>query len=167
VAGGFRVCTFTLPEATDCGSTPDDDECCSSAECSAGKCYNFAELPHCGGAQPADMNICIGDQCADHADCPQPGTPNASSYCAPAGTFGAPFASCVLGFCATDADCTAAPGGVCAPIDNPCCATPSALACVYEGGCRTSADCDVGYCDVDFDTGTGTCRDDGGPYCPA
>lgn len=165
--GGYKVCLKAPPEATECmPDGPLEDECCNSAECAnGGKCYGFTSLPYCGGAQPADYNVCVGDMCASDAQC-DGGIP---SVCAPAGAWGTGARTCVAAFCKTNADCTAKPGGVCAAIEGMCCSLPLGLACVYPGGCQKDADCASDgsqHCEIEQDTLTGVCVD-GPEQCPA
>jgi len=162
--GGFRICASSPPEATECVSQPPmDDECCTTADCAAGACHDFATLPYCGGPQPASYNLCVVDLCSGDGDCPS--TPQSPALCAPAHVFGSPVRICMTAFCRTDADCGAGPGGICAPIDSPCCGWPQGLGCVYPDGCRFQQDCPTGSCALDIGTGTGICLDETIP-CP-
>lgn len=163
--GGFRTCASSPPEATECDAEPPmDDECCVTADCVEGACYDFSMLVHCGGPQPASYNVCVVDRCSSDGDCGS--TPQSPSMCTPAHVFGSPIRSCLVAFCQTDADCTASAGGICAPIENPCCSWPQGLGCVYPDGCRDQQECPSGSCVLDFDTGTAACTDEMYP-CPA
>lgn len=157
--GGFRVCQYPVPEATSC-TDPMNDECCGSAECSAGsKCYPGPLVPSCGGPQIIPHNQCGSDFCSP-GSCP-------SGVCAPSGTVNNAVATCIAAGCLLDADCKAHAGGICATWVEPCCNGTAGLACIYPGlNCRTSADCNDGsFCGLDA-TGSPTCMP-GFPACPA
>jgi hypothetical protein len=160
--GGFRVCTSFPPEATACsmpmGSSP--DQCCTSADCTMGKCYLDSNLPFfdCSGGGFSPSNTCLADACETDADCAGQvgGEP---TICAPAGTVG-PMRTCLVAYCHTNADCTTHGPGRCALIQNPCCTVPWGLGCVYAGGCATTVDCaDAGltFCNLDALSGSGVC----------
>jgi hypothetical protein len=164
--GGYRTCDSAPPETGACDPSHQvADDCCTSADCEEGGCYLFTDLPYCGGPMPAEYNTCVADYCTSDAECTGAGT--VPSVCAPRGAFGNPMRACVVAFCLSHGDCTAAPGGSCEAIDNSCCPGPMGIGCVYPGGCRMDTDCgDGNHCELDYETGTGTCRE--GPMpCPA
>lgn len=132
-AGGYKICLSAPLEALSCTpGTPVPDECCTSADCASGKCYDNSQLPYCGGPFPAPYNTCVSDACQGDADC------GAQQICAPAGAWHHPNRFCVAAYCRTNADC---PGGACLPITEICCGTPQGFACVYPGGCSKDEDC--------------------------
>jgi hypothetical protein len=163
--GGFRTCAQTPPEATQCHSPPAMDQCCSSAECAKGKCF---EAPlGCGGPQPIPSNACLEDACASDAACAIDSPPPHVGVCVHAGVFGVPVDTCMTFGCRLDSDCQAEPGGLCEPITDPCCGRPLGLYCVYpQGGCRSNADCASGHCQVAPDGSRATCVP-GPTACPA
>jgi len=115
VPGGFTVCAKEILEATEC-QAGGMDECCDSSECAEGACYPNPAYPMCGGAQPADMNVCAQDFCQDDSDCQGAG----EQFCAPRGVNRNAVRYCMPKTCTTDLDCAAEPGGICAPVRNPC-----------------------------------------------
>jgi hypothetical protein len=163
--GGFKVCLSSPPEATACGANQPQDQCCTSADCSKGKCYLSTSFPYCGGPAMAEYNLCAADQCASAADCKG----DLPAICTPAGAFGWPVRECVVALCETNADCNAKQNGYCAPVNTTCCNVPAGLACVYPGGCRADADCASDgskHCELDQSSKSGVCKD-GPALCPA
>lgn len=165
--GGFKVCTSFPEEAVGCTpNNPVPDECCTSADCAAGKCYLSTDIPYCGGPAMATYNRCVADECASDADC---AGGSVARICAPAGAWGNPHRVCTSAYCKTNADCTAKAGGYCAPVSDPCCFVASGLACIYPGGCRSNEDCASDgsqHCEIDGGAGAGVCKD-GPAACPA
>lgn len=158
--GGYKICLGAPPEATGCvPGAPVPDECCTSADCAQGKCYDNSMLPYCGGPFPAPYNTCVSDACQSDADC------GAQQICAPAGAWGRPNRACVAASCHTNADCGA--GGACVPIIATCCGTPQGLACVFPGGCSKDSDCaSDGSTHCEIKDGKGQCVP-GFVGCPA
>jgi hypothetical protein len=154
--GGYRVCSQPVAEATSCPGRG-LDECCKTADCKTGACYEWPLSPYCGGAFPVPRNVCAEEGCTTLADC------GGGAVCVPKGALGYKVRACLPAKCLRDSDCTAAPGGACAPVRKPCCAGTYGLYCIYPGGCRSSADCPGGYCDLSGDTPK--CHT-GAPACP-
>ena len=149
---------MTPPVETSACNEPDFDECCTTADCTKGKCFGTPVIPFCGGAQPVDHNGCAEDQCAADSDC------GADAFCAAIPMLGRKVRACIPASCRHDSDCTAAAGGICAPVNNPCCGEAAGLFCVYPSdGCRTDADCVTGYCQPGVDRAK---CEGGGPICP-
>jgi hypothetical protein len=157
------MCTPIIPEVTQC--TDSADECCSTADCSTGRCVHWPDPSYCGGMQPMAQNRCIADDCQSDADCesiwPFWGV------CVEAGVFGHAVRTCVNMACRVDADCNAKPGGRCMPVVEPCCSQPRGLFCNYPGeGCRDESDCPDGYCGINEGSKHSECV--AGDYaCPA
>ena len=138
---GHKSCVIASSEASQCSS--ELDECCSSSECTEGKCYEtrFPQSSRCNDVTL--HNACVSDQCT--ADSCGPG-----GACMPAGVLG-PVAMCTEAACQTDADCDAEPGGSCLLVADPCCnGDHLGLLCWYpKRGCWWNGDCDLGdYCGV-------------------
>ena len=159
VPGGWRVCEDDIPEATSCTGS-ELDECCETADCSEGACYEAPVVPFCGGILPAPRNVCASDLCENDGDC----TGAANRVCLPANVLDRPVRSCFFASCRQDDDCSAEANGRCMPVRDPCCGNWSALTCVYDDGCRTNADCPGGHCRVNGDRAE--CAE-GPPICPA
>ena len=153
--GGYMVCLAPPPAATMCQPKgPAMDFCCTSADCSGGKCYNTMNLP-CQSTASADYNTCVTDGCVSDAQCIAGGLP---AICTPAGAFGMAERVCMLAYCHTNTDCNAKPGGSCVPIEGECCSLPDGLGCLYPGGCRRQSDCSSdSYCDIDVKQKAGVC----------
>jgi hypothetical protein len=164
--GGYRVCLAVEPETTSCtGQLDPGNQCCSSADCTPGKCYSTDSFPSCGGPAQPHENLCLSDECTTDDECVS-GADIFAQLCAPAGFNGSPVRACFTAYCHTDADCTAQPCGACVPITGPCCDFPTGLGCVYPGGCTTNAECPSGSaCVLDPMTGTATCTTNVGT-CP-
>ncbi len=165
-SGGYLVCLDGPPESTSCMQPVNGmNQCCTSADCTQGKCYSTHSFPSCGGPASPLYNACVDDRCTTDADCVSgAGAPQA---CIPAGAYREPVRTCLTAYCHTDADCTAHPCGRCAPVIGPCCSTPAGLGCVYPGGCRRNAECgDGSTCNLDPETGTGVCKPITGGVCP-
>jgi hypothetical protein len=158
VPGGYRVCTYHPPFATEPSGSLNGggDECDGSRPCSAGNCYRVEALitPPCYDSSAAWLNRCRSDECASDADCPGGvcGPPGFSRETLIRGGF---IRQCIPAACRSNLDCTAQPGGVCALIGERCEPTdgpsvrnrPAELACVYADGC-TGNDCPIGSCIV-------------------
>lgn len=164
--GGYRVCKDPVQEATAC-TTSGIDECCTSSECTTGKCLRFPTTPYCGGAAPQEHNVCAEDLCQSSVQCSREG----QGLCIPAGALGYQTASCIGTYCVKDTDCTDAAGGTCVMLRDPCCGAPTGLVCSYPPkGCRTASDCPDGFCGITTDPATGksVAQCQSGPIaCPA
>jgi len=139
-------CLGPVQSLTECvggaGSNLPKQDCCSSADCGAGRCVQLVTSPiACSLTAGFDIrNRCVVDECASDAECA------AGEVCAPEGFLAA--RACMPALCASDADCTAEPGGVCAVLALGCCRSVAyasrgtQLACVYPSdGCELDTDC--------------------------
>lgn len=157
---GYKGCLDPVPPPAETCNNPGSDECCSSADCVAGECYDAVQVHPSCGPPPLSYNQCVVDECTKDADCKAPdGGPG--GICAPEGFLGRPNRQCVSGWCASDGDCD--PGGRCAPIVSFCCPVAT-MACVYAGGCFEHADCGPNEGCLATDTGA-TCTTE--IACPA
>ncbi len=153
VNGGYRMCRYPVPEATQC-EQPQFDACCTSADCDVegDACYLGPLTPFCGGVKPLPANACGQDLCKSDADCD-------GGVCVPSGVVGNAVAMCVPAQC-FGTTCGQEHLTSCVLVRDPCCNGPAGFFCIEEDGCRTSEDCADGYCDA------GVCMP-GGPTCPA
>jgi hypothetical protein len=148
--GGYWTCVDApSDEATGC-TTPELDECCTSAECTGGEdggCY-FAEAQFCGGPYMQPHNQCFYTQCRSDGDC------TGGMACIPAGVYGFVRNTCAYAGCRVQEDCAARPGGYCKPFRNPCCTSQlQGLYCADPAVCETDEDCtDYNTCIPGYDT---------------
>lgn len=142
--GGYRACRVVVSEATQCPPAGSGNQCCSSADCKTGKCYEWPTAPECSGMVPAPHNVCASDGCQNNADCSSTGT---EGICVPGGVWSYKVAGCLTVACRKDSECTAGSGGRCLPLQDPCCGVVEGMYCQYpDNGCKAHA-CGQGqYC---------------------
>jgi hypothetical protein len=152
---GHTSCIIGGGEASNCDS--ELDECCSSSDCTDGKCYGLESR----SVRCKDFvyhNACATDECTA-------GSCGPGRACMPAGVLG-PVAMCTKAACQTDGDCDAEPGGLCALVADSCCNGASlGLFCWYPSrGCWWDGNCDLGFCGIAANGTDSACH--GSLVCP-
>ena len=125
--------------------------CCSDTDCDSGVCAAM-EINYCGGAAPAEENVCVYEDCLRDTEC------SIGSVCLDAGVLGSLTGRCVPAFCTQHSDCSGTDARCSLVYDGVTCPSVLLTCTNAQSECHWYGDCEGGRC-VGTQTGV-SCQED-------